>query len=239
MTTAWTSLPWGILYCPRIAIEVIVEMDDRPSSRPLFGYLTLTLDCLIAWLSVCWSTLRFKTLLRMLGCRYGRKLRVDGRTVVRVRNAAAITIGDHVSINSRFMANLAGMTNPTVFQCIDNGSIHIGDDSGCSATVFSSRASIHVGRQVKIGSNVRIYDHDFHSLDHLRRREAAQDGAGCTSAPVVIGDDVFIGANAVILKGVAIGDRSVIGAGAVVSLKSIPPDSLVGGNPARIIKSLK
>jgi acetyltransferase-like isoleucine patch superfamily enzyme len=56
---------------------------------------------------------------------------------------------------------------------------------------------------------------------------------------VVIGDDVFIGANSIILKGVTVGDRCVIGAGTVVSLKDIPPDSLVAGNPARIIRSLR
>lgn len=58
------------------------------------------------------------------------------------------------------------------------------------------------------------------------------------SAPVIIGDDVFIGARAIILKGVTIGDGAVIGAGSVVT-KSIPPRVIAAGNPARIIKEIK
>ena len=91
---------------------------------------------------------------------------------------------------------------------------------------------------MKIGGNVRIYDHDFHAVNYLARRDSQLDMTQCKSAPVVIGDDVFIGANSIILKGVTIGDRSIIGAGSVVSLKEIPPDSLVAGNPARILRNL-
>jgi acetyltransferase-like isoleucine patch superfamily enzyme len=184
------------------------------------------------------STLWLKLILRWLGCPYGRGLQADGWVVVRVRYRGSITIGHNVMINSRFLSNLVGMTGPTVFHCIRNGRIRIGDNTGCSAAVFSSRNSIVVGNNVKIGGNVRIYDHDYHSVDYLVRRDPQQDFDNEKSASVVIGDDVFIGANAIILKSVTIGDRSVIGAGSVVSLKEIPSDSLVAGNPARVIRNL-
>lgn len=87
-----------------------------------------------------------------------------------------------------------------------------------------------------IGGNVRIFDHDYHSLKYMDRRDKKLDDAGCRTSPVFIEDDVFIGTNSIILKGVTIGARSVIGAGSIVSLKQIPPDSLVAGNPARILK---
>jgi acetyltransferase-like isoleucine patch superfamily enzyme len=196
-------------------------------------------DTLVSWVSQPLSAWRLKLALRWLGCSYGRGLCVDGRVVVRVRHRGSITIGENVRINSRFLSNLVGMTGPTVFHCIRDGHISIGNNSGCSSTVFSSRNSIRVGHNVKIGGNVRIFDHDFHALDYLARRDPMQEVLHFKSAPVVIGDDVFVGTNSIILKGVTVGDRSIIGAGSVVSLKEIPPDSLVVGNPARVIKRLR
>jgi acetyltransferase-like isoleucine patch superfamily enzyme len=199
----------------------------------------LLADWLAGWSWSLVSTLRLKLVLRWLGCEYGRGLVVDGKVVVRVRHRGSIKMGNDVTIRSRFLSNLVGMSGPTVFHCIRDGSISIGNNSGCSSTVFSSRNSIVVGKNVNIGGNVRIYDHDFHALDYRARREPQQDMTQCKSAPVVVGDDVFIGANAIILKGVTIGDRSIIGAGSVVTLKQIPPDSLVTGNPARVVNKLE
>jgi acetyltransferase-like isoleucine patch superfamily enzyme len=195
-------------------------------------------DWLAALLVTTVSTLRLKLTLRWLGCHFGRGLRADGRVVVRVRHAGAVTLGDNVMLRSRFMSNLAGLTGPTILHCIRDGRISIGNNSGCSGNVLSSRSSITIGANVNLGINVRIYDHDFHALDFATRRDSARDAKECRTAPVVIGNDAFIGANAIILKGVTIGDRSVVGAGSVVTLREVPPDSLVAGNPARIIRSL-
>lgn len=107
-----------------------------------------------------------------------------------------------------------------------------------SSPVISSRASVKIGDRVNLGGNVRIYDHNFHSLDPLHRQDPARDQANIKSARVQIDDDVFVGANVMILKGVHIGARAVIGAGAVVALKEIPPDSIVVGNPAKVVRNL-
>jgi acetyltransferase-like isoleucine patch superfamily enzyme len=117
---------------------------------------------------------------------------------------------------------------------LGRGRIEIGDHSGLSGTVLSARSLIQIGQRVLIGGNVRIFDHDFHPTG-WQERCAGDPGA---TRPVVIGDDVFIGTNVIVLKGVQIGERSVIGAGSVVTLSEIPPDSLVAGNPAKIVRRL-
>ena len=85
---------------------------------------------------------------------------------------------------------------------------------------------------MKIGGGVLIIDTDCHSIDWKVRRDS--DNQIC-SAPITIEDDVWIGAQCIILKGVTIGARSIIGAGSVVT-KDIPADCVAAGNPCRIIK---
>jgi maltose O-acetyltransferase len=81
-----------------------------------------------------------------------------------------------------------------------------------------------------------VFDMDGHPIDAAERR-SGMPTPGSGVAPVVIGDDVWIGSRAMILKGVAIGDRAIVAAGAVVS-KDVPADVVVAGNPARIVKEL-
>lgn len=81
-------------------------------------------------------------------------------------------------------------------------------------------------------------DTDAHSVDFRVRRDINTDIKEKHSSPVVIEDDVLIGVNSIILKGVTIGARSVIGAGSIVT-KSIPADCIAAGNPAKVIKYLK
>ena len=162
--------------------------------------------------------------------------RIDGFMYIKKSNNGRLKIGKNFILNSRKASNLVGITNRASFQVIEKGIIEIGDYCGFTSTVLSSRTLIKIGNHVKIGGNVRIFDHDYHSLNHLHRRDSKEDGENVKTAPVIIEDDVFIGTNSIILKGVSIGARSIIGAGSVVSLKIIPPDSVVAGNPARIIK---
>lgn len=80
-----------------------------------------------------------------------------------------------------------------------------------------------------------MIDTDSHSLDYMSRREFRRDNG--VTKPIIIEDDVLIGMSSIILKGVRIWARSIIGAGSVVT-KSAPPDSIVGGNPAKVIRKI-
>jgi acetyltransferase-like isoleucine patch superfamily enzyme len=213
-----------------------VSIFAKLTKYPTAATLLILRDIVARRISIAISTVRTKIILSALGCHFGKNLRVDGKLIMRLHCRGAIRLGDNVQINSRFLSNLAGLTNPTIFHCIGQGSITLGDNSGCSGAVLSSRSRIVIGKNVNIGANARIFDHDYHAVDFLARRPGTADKVRCRAAPITIGDDVFIGTNAIILKGVTVGDRSVIGAGAVVSLKEIPVDSLVVGNPARIVK---
>lgn len=92
---------------------------------------------------------------------------------------------------------------------------------------------IAIGRDCLFGWSVNVLDHDFHELHPARRRTGTP-----ATKHVSIGNNVFVGANAHVLKGVTIGNDTVVGAGSVV-LRSLPAGVIAGGNPARVIRALE
>ena len=120
------------------------------------------------------------------------------------------------------------------FACINNavGDVLIGDHTriGLHNTIIGP---VTIGNHVNLaqGITVTALNHNFGDT------EKCIDEQGVSTTPVTIGDDVWIGANAVILPGVHIGQHCVIAAGAVVT-KDVPPHSLVAGVPAKIIKQI-
>lgn len=97
--------------------------------------------------------------------------------------------------------------------------------------------SITIGKHCLLAGGVSIRDLDGHPTDAALRRDHRPTPCEGIRA-VVIGDDVWIGADATILKGVTVGDRAIIGAGAIVT-SDVPCDSVVAGNPARVIRTLE
>jgi acetyltransferase-like isoleucine patch superfamily enzyme len=109
----------------------------------------------------------------------------------------------------------------------------IGTDSGFSGTVIAAATEITIGNNVLCGANTTITDTDWHAIGQ-HEREA---GAPGTTKPIHISDGVFIGMNATILKGVAIGEGAIVAAGAVVT-GEVSAHTLVAGNPARVVRRL-
>lgn len=109
-----------------------------------------------------------------------------------------------------------------------------------------SAASISIGDRVLISHNVNIFDSLTHPINPLKRHQHFHQIVTCghpgqvdllDESPVRIGNDVWIGCLAIILRGVTIGEGAIVGAGSVVS-KDVPPFTIVAGNPARIVREL-
>jgi len=127
----------------------------------------------------------------------------------------------------------------------ENGRCTIGDFTLLNGALIMAEEKIDIGSHCLISWNVGIADSDFHPLEPTQRLIDAQALAPffkdrparpkLKTAPVRIADNVWIGMNAVILKGVTIGENSVVAAGSVVT-KSIPTNTVVAGNPAVVVK---
>ncbi|HME89694.1 MAG TPA: acyltransferase [Chthoniobacterales bacterium] len=152
------------------------------------------------------------------------------------KKPGAVVIGKHVSC-------YAGCS----FAIGESGKCTVGDFTLLNGALIMAEERIHIGSYCLVSWGVGIADSDFHPLEPAQRLIDAQALAPffkdrpprpkLKTAPVQIGDNVWIGMNAVILKGVAIGDNSVVAAGAVVT-KSVPANTIVAGNPAVSVKTL-
>jgi acetyltransferase-like isoleucine patch superfamily enzyme len=164
------------------------------------------------------------------------RIRIVGFPVVKGRGT--IRVGARSDLRSISWSTAMGVQQPCVLNALlETSRIKIGQKCGMSGAVICAKESVVLGNNVQLGSGVVISDTDFHSMDYQVRGQEG-DLEAAQSAPVSIGDDCFIGARAIVLKGVTIGARSIVGAGAVV-VKDVPADVVVAGNPARIVKSIK
>lgn len=147
-----------------------------------------------------------------------------------IRGASGITFGRGFTSGVGLRADAFGKhKNQLVFG--DN--VQVGDYVHIAAL-----SSVSFGDNVLMASKVYISDHDhgtYHGQGNVSQPDEIQADKPLQVAAVKIGNNVWIGENVCILKGVEIGDNSIIGASAVVT-KSIPANSIVGGNPAKILK---
>ncbi len=167
--------------------------------------------------------------------RFGKRHRYAGIPYIMVHHSACCTIGKNFHCNSG-NANPIGRNTCSYIFVAPGAVLTIGDDVGMSNTAIVCHTSIAIGNRVKMGGGVVIYDTDFHSLDPVLRSNPATDAPNAAKTPVVIEDDVFVGAHCTILKGVRICRGAVIGACSVVT-KHIPAGEVWAGNPAKCIKA--
>ena len=182
-----------------------------------------------------WWTGVVRTKLLFNRVEFGSRVRATGPVHLVVHPDGTMRIGDGVLINSGSRRNPVGGGGRCIIDVGPGAHLEIGANTGMSNCEIICRKRIVVGQYSLLGGNSRIYDSDFHSIDSVMRR--SRPDPGIRSEGVELGDDVFVGAHATILKGVKIGPHAVIGAGAVVT-KSVPGEEIWAGNPARRIGSV-
>lgn len=171
------------------------------------------------------------------GVKFGKNLRAFGVPLIHRHPGAVISIGDNVVLTSTSRVNLSGVRGQVILAApCANSRIVIGNNSGLSGAVIYAASSVTIGNNVNIGANARIYDSDMHPIGIMDRRLDKRDKV--VSNPVVVEDDVWVGACAIILKGVTIGRGAIVGAGSVVT-KNVPPCTIWAGNPAKQIRELR
>ncbi len=194
-------------------------------SRRLFSalyYLHITARASALWTArFLWFEPLFRSQCQVVGSRF----RMEQLPYLLGRGQ--IVIGDDVRLSGK--PNISFSSR----HC-SQPSLSIGDGTflghNCALTIASR---IEIGRHCLVAGGVRIADFDGHPIDAAQRRRGDFVSADRV-LPVSIGDDVWIGNGATILKGVELGDRSIIGARAVVT-HSVPADCMAVGNPAKIV----
>lgn len=151
---------------------------------------------------------------------FGQHCDVRSGAHIAIARGASFTVGAGCVLDHGFVAEVRGQTT------IGDGTIF-----GHHSTVASQEA-VTIGRDCLIAELVSIRDHD-HAFGSSELPIKAQ---GRQSAPVVIGDNVWIGAKATVMRGVTIGDGAVIGANAVVT-RDVPAGAVAVGVPARVVRS--
>lgn len=166
-----------------------------------------------------------------------KNFRTSGIPYVSIAIGGFCVIGRNLTMNNGPKGNPIGSFNRCTFFVDKGAALIIGDNLGISQAAIVCQESIRIGNDVKIGGGVCIYDTDFHAIDPILRSDPLSDSLNKVKRPVVIGNNAFIGAHSLILKGVSVGENSIIGAGSVVT-KSIPANQVWAGNPAKFIRNL-
>lgn len=181
-----------------------------------------------------WSATFFTELILILkGIESGKNNKFYGAPIVYRHPLSRIEMGGNCIFRSDLVSNLIGVNQRcTIATCCENALISIGSNSGFSGVVIRAAKSIEIGNDVLCGANVLITDSDWHAINPSKRHSTRIE-----SKPIIIEDNVWLGVNSTVLKGVRIGKNSVIGAHSLV-VKDIPQDVVAVGNPCQPIRPI-
>lgn len=175
---------------------------------------------------ICWCNFRARVEMKIKGIQFGRNISFRGNPIFFRSAGSSITIGNNCSFNSSCRFNFRGINHPCIIHTAPHGHIEIGNNCGFSGVSIVSSVNVRIGNNVMCGTNVMIGDRNDHEDLYPEFKPE----------PVVIEDNVWIGMNAIVMKGVTIGANSIIGAGSIVT-KNIPANVIAAGVPCKIIKN--
>ena len=179
--------------------------------------------------------------------RYSAHLNIKGRVLlkgnmptIKLPGNSKIKLANNVVLNSDFKNSNTALAYRCALLCGYEGVITIGENSQLNGVSVTAYEKVTIGRNCQIASATFIADTDFHPVNaEIRDLQVSGyeiDHKHVAKKEIMIGDNVWIGWGAIILKGVTIGDNAIIAAGSVV-ISDIPANCLAAGNPATVKKN--
>ncbi len=166
--------------------------------------------------------------------KWDRTWRFHFLPIIRIHKQGSLVIGKSFVACSDPKKNSIGVNQKVIITVLKkNAKLIIGNNVGISGSTISCDQSIKIGNNVLVGSGVLIMDSDAHPI----KSEDRNDPTKVISQEIIINDNVFIGARSIILKGIKIGEGAIVAAGSIVS-SNVAARTIVGGNPAKFIKSI-
>lgn len=199
-----------------------------PVVRPIIGAVVALLQAMrLVWRFMI-KLLAYEPYFRYRCSRVGKRLNLQG-VPPQIFGTGRIELGDDVVVGAPCTWDLA-------YSVAGRPELIVGNHVSINYRNFMSIAQrVTIGDHTMIAGNVAIFDNISHPVSPAKRL-AHMPISAADVAPVHIGRNCWIGMNSIILRGVTIGDNSIVAAGAVVT-RSVPPNTIVAGNPAREVKT--
>lgn len=199
-----------------------------PVFRPLVAVLSTVVEAIRLILRFLFKFFVREPYFRFRCESVGDRLNLQG-AVPQILGEGRIVIGNDVTVGNHCTWDLA-------YSLGGRPELIIGDRVSVNyRCTLSIAKSLTIGSDTMIAGNVKIYDNISHPVSPARRSMHSRITAD-EATPVVIGQNCWLGMSSIILRGVSIGDNSIVAAGAVVT-KSVPPNTIVAGNPAVVVKT--
>ncbi len=209
------------------------KLDKRLSSSFILGFLLTRLWSYIRFVFI-FKTLKIGFLgrrskvIRAKDIKFGKNLSIDRECFLNALSEQGMVLGDNVSIQKRVIIECSGS-----LKSLGKGLV-IGNNVGIGTSCFLGCAGgIEIGDDTILGNNISFHseNHNFKNLDVPIRLQ------GVNRKGIKIGKNCWIGAKVTILDGSIVGEGCIIAAGAVLTGKSFPDNSIIGGVPAKIIST--